>query len=178
MGFLRRLLSGSDDAQPHHDSSPPTVVRGSTGGIILAGTACPLCGVDFDPIPVQAGKRRCPACRELVYVARVDDVGYIVRDKASAPAPVASDDESRRAHEATWYGKNGPERSVNRRRLNKWAGLGLWVTIEGEARCRTCRADLGRSYLARSAPLLPRSDCTSSRHDLCFLRYRLTMPPG
>lgn len=175
MGFLRRLVGGSGDAHP--DAAPVRVVQAHEGTLILAGTACPLCGVDFHPLPVQAGKRRCPACRELVYVARVDDVGYIVRDKASAPQPVVSDDEYLRARGVGEL-ERGIQHPMNRRLLAKWASLGLWVLIEGEAKCGRCRQDLGRSYSAAAAPLLPRSDCKARRFNECFLRYRLVLPPA
>lgn len=178
MGFFRRLIGGSGVKEPEPVHRETRLACAGPDALILADPACPLCGVDLDPLPTRAGKRNCPACRETVYVARVDDVGYIIRVDELPPSRAVSDDAEERARDRMLIDKDkGPLRSINRQRLSAWATLGLWVRLEGGGECKTCRSDLGKTYPAQSALLVPRTDCTTRPEQLCFCHYQVTMPP-
>lgn len=175
MGFLRRAFGPKDE--PAAAGPPPRLVQAQPGALIMAAPDCPLCGVEFNPLPSRAGKRNCPACRQTVYVALVDDVGYIVTSAEAAPAEAATFEADQAARDRLFNQKDrGPMQRLNRARLAKWAGLGLWVTIEGNGECTTCRRDLGRSFPADRVVLAPRDDCRNGPDHICLCRYVPTLP--
>jgi hypothetical protein len=185
MGFMRRILGTPTQASESPGTpelperpTPASVPRAAKpGALILVAADCPFCGTTFDPLPERAGKRKCPSCLQLAYVARVDDVGYIVSDATSAPLPAVSDDAEAAAHDRLFMGKDGaPLQDVNRARLARWESLGLWVTIEGNGECKPCRRDVGRTMPVRAAPLLPRRDCTAAPTGICACWYRPALP--
>ena len=176
MGFLRRAFGRNDSSSATEATAAP-VVQAQPGTLILAAADCPACGIRFDPLPERAGKRKCPACGQTAYVARVDDVGYIVADATAAPQPTIADHAEAAAQDRLFNAKDrGPMQRLNRARLARWAALGLWVTIDGDGECSTCRRDIGRTFPTDRAPLLPRADCNARPTRICVCRYQPAMP--
>jgi rubrerythrin len=132
-------------------------------------TNCPHCGAQFDPMP--RAKKRCPSCRQQVWVrSGPDGRRYILRGADLA------------AHEARWETFNEALADAQARRLNleaarltrealraySKAGVHRVQMCGASDPCPSCAAVANRLFALSAVPPIPVFGCSN---EICRCDY-------
>jgi ferredoxin len=121
-----------------------------------ANTACPTCGVELDPPP--EAKRKCPSCKEVIYVRSFPDGRRHLLNEATLADQEAAWGKEREAKEKAkrqqWRKDTARENRAELAELRREGAEEIEIVVDDEA-CEACRTLADKGWPIKEVPSSP-----------------------